>query len=61
MIKSRGKFYNRRYKEIEMNEACQLYLVKYSLIDSIDNPIKKIALNVGVESIETHPCFMPCL
>ena len=39
MIRERGKFDNRRYQGIDMNEACQLYLVTYSHIESIDNLI----------------------
>ena len=44
IIRERGKFDNRSYQGIEMNEACQLYLGNYSHIDSIDHLIKKIRM-----------------
>ena len=40
MIRERWHFDNRRYWGIRMNEACQLYLGTYSLIDSIYHLIK---------------------
>ena len=40
IIRSRGQFDNRRYWGIDMNEARQLYLGTYSVIDSVDPLIK---------------------
>ena len=43
IIRERGKFYNRRYWVIDMNEMRQLYLGTYSCINSIDRLIKIVA------------------
>ena len=44
MIRAIGKFDNRRYWEIDINKARQIYFGTYSHINSIDNLIKNFRI-----------------
>eukprot|EP00957_Ditylum_brightwellii_P020338 1534557-Ditylum_brightwellii.AAC.1 len=44
MIKSRGRDDNKRYWEVEMNDAWQFYLKTYGVIDTIDHCLKNTRL-----------------